>query len=164
MEYVFGVRGQLEVLKTKGETHTDLTGYQQIERSFSGGEAITDNFRVVRRLESKTDPAGNCYDWYEIDRHYRTIDKPSPAAEEARRAADAAGSAFVALAEAGTVDDATAAAHPELFPAWAADTAYPAGAIRRSGDALYRCIQAHTSQAGWEPENVPALWGKIKQK
>ena len=87
MEYVFGVRGQLEVLKTKGETHTDLTGYQQIERSFSGGEAITDNFRVVRRLESKTDPAGNCYDWYEIDRHYRVEDKSAQAAQANARTA-----------------------------------------------------------------------------
>lgn len=25
-------------------------------------------------------------------------------------------------------------------------------------DTLYRCIQAHTSQVGWEPPNVPALW------
>lgn len=23
---------------------------------------------------------------------------------------------------------------------------------------LYRCIQSHTTQAGWEPPNVPALW------
>ena len=23
---------------------------------------------------------------------------------------------------------------------------------------LYRCIQAHTSQVGWEPPNVPSLW------
>ena len=25
-------------------------------------------------------------------------------------------------------------------------------------DAEYRCIQAHTTQAGWEPPNVPAVW------
>lgn len=164
VEYVFGTRGRLEVLKTKGETHTDLAGYRQIRRSFAGGEVITDNFRVVRRLDRKTDPAGNCYDWYEIDRHYRTIDRSSPVAEEARRAAAAAGSAFVALAEAGAVDGAAAGAHAEIFPLWGADTAYPAGAIRRSGESLYRCIQAHTSQAGWEPENVPALWEALKQK
>ena len=26
---------------------------------------------------------------------------------------------------------------------------------------LYRCLQAHTSQPGWEPPNVPALWGVV---
>ncbi|MFB9622472.1 carbohydrate-binding protein [Nonomuraea helvata] len=25
----------------------------------------------------------------------------------------------------------------------------------------YRCIQAHTALAGWEPPNVPALWQRI---
>ena len=25
----------------------------------------------------------------------------------------------------------------------------------------YRCLQAHTSQEGWEPPNVPALWEPI---
>lgn len=26
---------------------------------------------------------------------------------------------------------------------------------------LWRCLQAHTSQDGWEPENAPALWEEI---
>ena len=42
----------------------------------------------------------------------------------------------------------------ELFPAWAVDTAYAA-------DQLYRCVQAHTAQDGWEPPNVPALWTEV---
>ena len=80
MEYVFGVQGEIEVLKTKGSTHTELTGYQQTIREFPG-EKITDNFRVVRKMDSGEDDEGNCYDWYEIDRHYRTIDKSGPVAE-----------------------------------------------------------------------------------
>ncbi len=28
------------------------------------------------------------------------------------------------------------------------------------GDTAYVCIQAHTTQAGWEPPNTPALWGE----
>lgn len=74
MEYVFGTEGEIEVLKTKGETHTDLTGYQQVVQEYPG-EKITDNFRVVRKTGSSEDREGNCYDWYEIDRHYRTIDR-----------------------------------------------------------------------------------------
>ena len=27
---------------------------------------------------------------------------------------------------------------------------------------LWRCIQAHTTQTGWEPDKVPALWRKIE--
>lgn len=49
----------------------------------------------------------------------------------------------------------------ELFPAWAADTAYEMGIRVRYSDKLYRCEQAHTSQAGWEPPNVPALWTEV---
>lgn len=80
MEHVFGTEGEIEVLKTKGGAHTDLTGYQQVVREYPG-EKITDNFRVVRKINSTEDGAGNCYDWYEIDRHYREIDRTGPVAE-----------------------------------------------------------------------------------
>ena len=29
------------------------------------------------------------------------------------------------------------------------------------GGALYKVLQAHTSQDGWEPENAPSLWTEI---
>lgn len=74
MEYVFGTEGDREVLKVKSDYITGLTGYQQVIRKFPS-ETISDSFRVVRKLDSKTDVAGNVYDWYEIDRHYRTIDR-----------------------------------------------------------------------------------------
>lgn len=88
MEYVFGTKDEMEILKVKGDTHTDLTGYQQIVREFPG-EKITDNFRVVRKTDSTEDCEGNCYDWYEIDRHYRDIDRTGPVAEaEAKNSAN----------------------------------------------------------------------------
>lgn len=49
----------------------------------------------------------------------------------------------------------------ELFPLWAADTAYEAGVRVRYSGKLYRCEQAHTSQSGWEPPAVPALWTEV---
>ena len=49
----------------------------------------------------------------------------------------------------------------ELFPAWAADTSYALNARVRYGEKLYKCVQAHTSQIGWEPPNVPALWTEV---
>lgn len=49
----------------------------------------------------------------------------------------------------------------ELFPVWQTDAAYSLGIRVRYADKLYRCEQAHTSQAGWEPPNVPALWTEV---
>ena len=57
-----------------------------------------------------------------------------------------------------TLDDATALAGIELFPVWATDTAYAVGDRVQYNGVLYKCIQAHTSQADWMPDATPALW------
>ncbi|MGP3932243.1 lytic polysaccharide monooxygenase [Nonomuraea sp. KM88] len=41
---------------------------------------------------------------------------------------------------------------------WKAGTAYTTGSTVTYNGATYRCVQAHTAIAGWEPPNVPALW------
>ena len=56
------------------------------------------------------------------------------------------------------LDDEQAESVTDLFPLWEPDTAYAVGDRRRYNDLLYRCVQGHTSQAGWEPPAVPALW------
>lgn len=71
---------------------------------------------------------------------------------------DAAAIAFVVLAEAGNIDDVTASEQASLFAEWAANISYTVGQLRQYEGKLYRCVQAHTSQTGWEPPNVPALW------
>lgn len=43
-------------------------------------------------------------------------------------------------------------------PAWAAGVSYQVGDVVQYNGRLYECKQAHTSLAGWEPTNVPALW------
>ena len=58
----------------------------------------------------------------------------------------------------GTMDDTDAAKNPMLFLPWEADTKYAAGDRRRHDGKVYKCLQAHTSQVGWEPPAVPALW------
>lgn len=50
-----------------------------------------------------------------------------------------------------------------LHPAWAIGKDYPAGNKVQHGGRLWRCLQAHTSQVGLEPENVPALWEGIDE-
>lgn len=59
------------------------------------------------------------------------------------------------------VDDNTALRMLEFYPEWAADTGYTAGYKVQRGGKLWRCLQAHTSQEGWEPENAPSLWAKV---
>ncbi|MEU7744461.1 glycosyl hydrolase family 18 protein [Nonomuraea sp. NPDC049158] len=45
--------------------------------------------------------------------------------------------------------------------AWAPWTAYTAGTRVTYNGVDYECIQSHTSQPGWEPPNVPALWKPV---
>ena len=59
------------------------------------------------------------------------------------------------------VDDNTALRMTEFYPEWASDTDYTAGYKAQRGGKLWRCVQAHTSQTGWEPENAPSLWAKV---
>lgn len=44
---------------------------------------------------------------------------------------------------------------------WAPYTYYGSGATATHGGSNYRVIQPHTSQVGWEPPNVPALWERV---
>lgn len=60
-----------------------------------------------------------------------------------------------------TVDDNTALRMVEFYPEWASGTDYTAGYKAQKGGKLWRCLQDHTSQDGWEPENTPALWTEI---
>ena len=60
-----------------------------------------------------------------------------------------------------TVDDNTALRMREFYPEWAAGVDYTAGYKVQRGGKLWRCLQSHTSQTGWEPENAPALWTEI---
>lgn len=45
-----------------------------------------------------------------------------------------------------------------LFPDWEDGKAYAVGDRVKYNGLLYRCVQAHTSQADWTPDVVPALW------
>lgn len=49
----------------------------------------------------------------------------------------------------------------ELFDRWAAGVAYTVDQRIGYNSKLYRCVQAHTAQEGWEPPNVPALWTEV---
>lgn len=72
--------------------------------------------------------------------------------------------AAASLAAQGATD-AQAAAMPTMYDLWVPGVAYGGegqpSIVRRPDGQLYRIRQAHTSQVGWEPENVPAIWAAI---
>ena len=62
-----------------------------------------------------------------------------------------------------SLNDDTALEAVTLHPEWEGGTAYSVGyKVRRNGG-LWRCIQAHTSVEGWEPENAASLWEQINE-
>ena len=62
-----------------------------------------------------------------------------------------------------TVDDNTALRMVDFYPEWTSGTAYETGFKVSRGGRLWRVIQSHTSQSGWEPENAPSIWERINE-
>lgn len=60
-----------------------------------------------------------------------------------------------------SLSDGEAATVPELITAWAYPVAFAEGDRRSHGGKVYKCRQAHTSQADWTPDKTPALWAVI---
>ena len=58
------------------------------------------------------------------------------------------------------IADETALRMVEYFPTPEATT-YSIGDRVQYNGVLYRCLQAHTAQADWTPENAPSLWAKV---
>lgn len=58
----------------------------------------------------------------------------------------------------GYLDDTQAESVSILFDEWRSGVAYVVDDRRTFEGLLYRCVQAHTSQADWTPPAVPALW------
>ena len=46
----------------------------------------------------------------------------------------------------------------DLYEDWEVGESVEVGDIRKYSNKLYRVIQAHTTQADWTPDSVPALW------
>ena len=60
-------------------------------------------------------------------------------------------------------DDETALTGVELFPMWAISRAYAVDDRVQHNGTLYKCVQAHTSQADWTPDKTPALWAVVSK-
>ena len=69
--------------------------------------------------------------------------------------------AFVKMVEKGEIDEVTASENANMFIEWNEKSSFNYNDYRCREGKLYKCLQAHTGQAGWEPENAPALWKLI---
>lgn len=58
-------------------------------------------------------------------------------------------------------DDETALDMIELFPKWEAGIEVKVNDRYQYNSLLYKCVQAHTTQADWTPDATPALWTRI---
>ena len=59
-----------------------------------------------------------------------------------------------------SVDDNTALRMVEYYPAPDA-ASYAAGDRIQYNGKLYKCLQAHTAQADWNPIDAPSLWAEV---
>ena len=98
--------------------------------------------------------------WYDVQEDLK--EDITEAQEDAEQAQE------VVLLTRDFLPDAVALTFPEIYDEWNPDgIAYigkdtatqdkPASIVKRNGS-LYRCLQSHTSQESWMPENSPSLW------
>ena len=59
---------------------------------------------------------------------------------------------------AASLDDNDAVNAVKLFPTWAIGVSVTVGERYQYADKLYKCLQAHTTQADWKPDDSPSLW------
>lgn len=63
-----------------------------------------------------------------------------------------------------SLEDADAVKAKELYARWAVGVAVAVGDRLLYGERLYRVTQAHTTQEGWEPDKVPAMFTVIDEE
>ena len=65
-------------------------------------------------------------------------------------------------AAAAALTDEQAVKAPMIYRTWSSDSvAYAVGDRCLYGGVLYKCLQGHTSQKTWTPEDAVSLWAKI---
>ena len=62
------------------------------------------------------------------------------------------------------VSDSIAVANKNLYEEWKESVSYAENKRVRYADKLYKCRQAHTSEAQFTPDLIPALWVVIDEE
>lgn len=58
-------------------------------------------------------------------------------------------------------DDEVALQVKVLYPLWKENKSYEKGCRVRENDILFKCLQDHESQNGWQPSMAPSLWAEV---
>ena len=58
-------------------------------------------------------------------------------------------------------DDSVVLETPQLLPEWKAGIAYKTGKKIKYGGVVWKVLQDHTSQEGWEPGAAPSLFAEV---
>ena len=69
--------------------------------------------------------------------------------------------AIIEKAVSATLSDTEALEAVSLFPAWVSGKSYATDDRVKYDGNLYKCLQAHTSQADWTPDAAPSLFAKV---
>lgn len=60
-----------------------------------------------------------------------------------------------------TIADENVESCVALFPHWDEESEYEVGYRVQYDGVVYKCIQAHSAQAQWNPVDAPSLWAKV---
>lgn len=166
-QYLFGTYKdegrERRVLRVKGQEAPDLpSGLYLSTYESSADMIVTHEFMLDECFKREEDTEGNHYAWYNVAEYAKTIDRTPGINASIEQNAVVSDISFVTLAESGSIDGETASEHTDLFAEWAYPVAYVVGNLRVDPEdkALYRCVQAHTSQEDWPPRLTPALWAR----
>ena len=158
-----GSAPQVRVLDEEGVTTAIYAAHAVTELALTQGGGVRVGMQVEPMEQTQANALGE-----RITAQTRTIAAQQQQIEEQAQKIDkqeallgaakvAARRTLAADADAMTADEL--AACTPLFDGWdGGGMAYAVGDIVAYGGALYRCAQAHTSQAGWTPDATRALW------
>lgn len=146
---VYAAQAYGDRLVFEGAAPPTGVAYGDVRIAYETGEGYAASVAVL--FEAAGNPLGDAREC----RRIASAEQREAVARESRTAV----AVGLMLMDAGLPDDA-ALRVADLYPEWEAGADYRAGQVARDGG-IYRCVQGHASQAGWEPHATPALWAEI---
>lgn len=112
------------------------------------------SFQDIKYIVDKTFQTESTYsEGYNAAVTLMDVKAPTVASAEAMRP--------VLMKAVASLDDVDASVVPTFFPDWDGNGhEYAVDERVRYNDTLYKCLEAHTSQATWDPPDAPSLWAR----
>lgn len=159
-----------------GETVADYTGFECTGVWLFGEASVqlraarelsTEAREAIRAVEGNLTALTATVDAVDgkADTAQATAETARQAAEQAQASANPQVVTFASMAlptMAASITDEQAIQVSTLWPEWSADgVSYKVDDVVNHSGHLYRCEQAHASQADWTPDAAPSLWSQI---